>query len=93
MKGMDEAFAHQVELAQFPAGVRVTLHSSGPDHVLRVEGDGTGAELLLTAAAMKMYGEGPSTSMALGVLKEAAQRGLPPRAADDSLERLIFPGD
>lgn len=90
---MDEAFAHQVELARFPTGVKVTLHPSGADHILRVEGDGTGAELLLTAGAMKMYGEGPSTSMALTVLKDAAQRGLPPRAADGTFERLVFPGD
>lgn len=90
---MDEAFAHQVALARFPAGVKVTLHASGADRLLRMEGDGTGAELLLTAGAMKMYGEGPSTSMALGVLKEAALKGLPPQASDGSFERLIFPGD
>lgn len=90
---MDEAFAHQVELARFPKGVKVTLHPSGADHILRVEGDGTGAELLLTAGAMKMYGEGPSTSLALTVLKDAARKGLPAQLPGGSFERLIFPGD
>ncbi|WP_240738146.1 hypothetical protein [Deinococcus fonticola] len=90
---MDDAFAHQVELIHFPTGVQVSRHPLGADFLLRAEGKGTGAELLLTQGAMKMYGEGPSTSMALTVLKEAAQRGLPPRAADGTFERLVFPGD
>ena len=90
---MDEAFDHQVALAHFPAGVKVTRHPSGADHILRVEADGMGAELLLTAGAIKMYGEDPSTRMALTVLKEAALRGLPPQTSDGTFARLIFPGD
>lgn len=90
---MDADFAHQVELARFPAGVQVSSQVSGPDLLLRAEQGSAGAELLLTAAAIKMYGEGPSVFMALSRLKHAAEQGLPPLHPDGTFERLVFQGD
>ncbi|MBZ9751197.1 hypothetical protein K7W42_10005 [Deinococcus sp. HMF7604] len=92
---MDEAtLRHQVELANFPAGVQVT-QVPGPGLVLRVttQGDTQGLEVQLTDEAARLYGEGPAVAVTLERLKQAAETGLPAPHADGSFERLVFVGD
>lgn len=88
-------FEHQVGLAEFPAGVRVTAHPQGHGWTLRAtNADGTaGLDLLLTDGAADMYGEGPAVSAALARLRQAAVAGLPAVQADGTLEQLVFVRD
>lgn len=90
-----ETFDHQVELAEFPAGVQVTAHPEGHGWKLRAANvDGSaGLDLLLTDGAADMYGEGPAFSAALVRLRQSAVTGLPAVRADGTLEQLVFVRD
>ena len=91
---MDMAtFRHQVELADFPAGVEISAHPEGPGWRLRAQGGGGGLELLLTDGAAEMYGDGPAFSAALSQLRLAAVQGLPAAHPDGTLNRLVFVAD
>ena len=90
-----ETFDHQVALADFPPGVRVTAHPEGAGWTLRAaNADGTsGLDLLLTDGAADMYGEGPAFSAALARLRRAAVEGLPAVQPDGTLRSLVFVRD
>lgn len=91
---MDMAtFRHQVELAEFPAGVEVSAHPEGPGWRLRAQAGSGGLELLLTDGAAEMYGDGPALSAALSQLRRQALAGLPEAHPDGTLERLVFVAD
>ncbi|MDV6374412.1 hypothetical protein [Deinococcus arenicola] len=91
-------FAKQVELAQFPAGVAVTVREVPAGRMFRAvqSGEGQperGLELLLTTDAVKMYGAGPTVLLALERLKKAAEAGLPAVQEDGAYARTVFVGD
>lgn len=83
---------HQIEIAAFPAGVRVSHEQAAEGVLLRAEQDGRGLELWLTTEAMKMYGPGPAVSMALSHLKQAVEAGLPEKE-DGAYHRTVLLGD
>lgn len=89
---MDSDIQHQIELAAFPSGVQVTHFPEGTGQVFRAEENGRGFEILLTNEAAKMYGEGPSVSLVLTLLKRAV-KALPPALPDGTFERTVFRGD
>lgn len=86
-------FQAQVRAAGFPEDVQFTVRPDGGDRVFRAVGHGTGAELRLTAEAVRMYGEGPATAAALTQLCKAVEAGLPPLGADGVAAHLTFLGD
>ncbi len=90
---MDADFQHQIELAQFPPDVQVSHFREGGGQVFRAERGGRGLELLLTDEAAKMYGEGPSVSVVLGLLKRALDKELPPAVPGGGFVRTVFRGD
>ncbi|KQR27935.1 hypothetical protein [Deinococcus sp. Leaf326] len=89
----DPDFAHQVELAGFPAGVAVTEQPVRGGRLLRAEADGRGLDLLLTDEAAEMYGEGPSVALALKRLRDGAEAGLGIPGEDGQFPRTVFVGD
>ncbi len=91
-------FAKQVELAHFPAGVAVTVREVPGGLLFRAARAGEeppqrGLELLLTHDAVKMYGEGPTVTLALERLKKVSEAGLPAVQADGTYQRAVFVGD
>ncbi|GHF49764.1 hypothetical protein HNQ07_002835 [Deinococcus metalli] len=90
-----QTFEHQVRLAAFPPGVRVSAHPEGAGWTLRAasEDGRAGLNLLLTDGAADMYGEGPAFSAALARLRQAAVAGLPPVRPDGTLDQLVFVRD
>lgn len=86
-------FQEQVRAAGFPDEVDVTRREDGNDRIFRVLQGASGVELVLTAEACQMYGEGPSTALALTELRKAVDRGLPAVHLDGTLERLTLVGD
>ncbi|GAA5503504.1 hypothetical protein Dxin01_03263 [Deinococcus xinjiangensis] len=90
---MDSDIQHQIELAAFPSGVQVTHFPEGTGQVFCAEENGRGLEILLTNEAAKMYGEGPSVSLVLTMLRRAAAKELPPALPDGTFERTVFRGD
>ncbi|SEI58791.1 hypothetical protein SAMN04488058_10158 [Deinococcus reticulitermitis] len=84
---------HQIELAGFPPEVQVT-HEEGPGGLLlRARSAGRGLELLITAEALGMYGEGPAVSLGLSQLLRAVEAGLPDIEPGVSPARVVFVGD
>lgn len=86
-------FQEQVRAAGFPDGVEVTRREDGQDRIFRVLRGAYGVELVLTAEAVHMYGEGPGTALALTELRKAVDSGLPQVRLDGTLERLTLVGD
>jgi hypothetical protein len=84
-----------VEREGFPTGTAVTAFAEAQGRVFRVtarEGE-RGLDILLTAEAVQMYGEGPTLALILGRLRAAAEAGLPPVQASGEYMRQVFVGD
>ncbi|MFD1732440.1 hypothetical protein ACFSC4_17245 [Deinococcus malanensis] len=86
-------FQEQVRAAGFPDGMEVTRREDDDNRIFRVLQGAYGVELVLTAEACRMYGEGPSTALALTELRKAVDAGLPQVHLDGTLERLTLVGD
>lgn len=86
----------QIEREGFPEGTHVTILTEPGGRVFRVtrgEDAGQGVEILLTAEAVGMYGEGPSVALILGRLREWAEGVLPAAEAPGRYVRQVFVGD
>lgn len=81
---------HQISLAELPTNLGVTAQIEGSSVRLSATQDGGALELLVTEGAMKMYGEGPSISMALTELKKAAAQGLPQQGAGQQATEVLL---
>lgn len=85
--------SHQIELAGFPAEVEVTHEALVDGLLLRAVREERGLELLITAEALGMYGEGPAVSLGLTQLSRALEGELPRKQDDGGFARKVFVGD
>lgn len=85
----------QIERENFPTGTEVTTFAEAQGRVFRVtaQEEERGLDILLTAEAVQMYGEGPTLALVLGRLRAAAEAGLPPMQASGEYVRQVFVGD